>query len=112
MVRPAGFGFALARDGTLAVTPPVGARLDNGVRSRVAALALGYVLRLERWADPLPTVCRRCGAPVERFSPGGHAYGGGGYALAEEQALLCPGGAAHPPGTCGRPEAPPRLLGS
>jgi hypothetical protein len=43
------------------------------VRSRVATLApaLGYVLRLERRADPLPAVCQQCGASVEPFTPEG-----------------------------------------
>ena len=74
-LRAAGYGFALARDGTLTVRPPAGARPDEGVRSQVAALApaLGYVLRLERRADPLPVVCHQCGAPVERFTPEGAA---------------------------------------
>src|SRR5262245_790654 len=74
-LRPAGYGFALARDGTLTVRPPAGTRPDEGVRSRVAALApaLGYVLRLEQRAAPLPAVCRQCGAPVEQFTPEGAA---------------------------------------
>jgi hypothetical protein len=95
-LRPAGYGFALARDGTLTVTPPAGARPDGGARSRVAALApvLGYALRLERRADPLPADCRRCGAPVARFSPGGHASCEGCSALAEEKALRRAAGAA------------------
>jgi hypothetical protein len=95
-LRLAGYGFALARDGTLIVAPPAGARPEEGARPRVAALApaLGYVLRLERWADPLPAVCRRCAAPVERFSPGGYAYCGGCYALAEEKARRRAAGAA------------------
>jgi hypothetical protein len=88
-LRPAKYGFALARDGTLTVTPPAGARPDGGARARIAALApaLGYLLRLERWTDPLPAVCRRCAAPVERFSPGGHASCEGCYAPAEARAL-------------------------
>jgi hypothetical protein len=74
-LRAARYGFALARDGTMSITPPAGARPDEGVRPRIAALApaLGYVLRLERRADSLPAVCEQCGAPVERFTPGGAA---------------------------------------
>ena len=93
-LRPDGYAFAQARDGTLLVTPPAGA--DKETRGRIAALAsaVAYVLRLERWADPLPETCRRCGAPVEQFSPGGHPYCRPCYAVAAELARRRAAGAA------------------
>jgi hypothetical protein len=87
-LRAQGYGVVLARTGTLQVKPPAGA--DKETRGRIAALvpALAYVLRLERWTDPLPEACRRCGADVERwFSPGGYLYCGPCYELAETKAL-------------------------
>ena len=80
--RPQGYGFTLTRSGALRVAPPAGA--DKEARSRIAALApaLAYVLRLERWADPLPAACRRCAAPVDAFSPNGHPYCSPCYAVA------------------------------
>ena len=94
-LRPDGYGFALARDGTLRVTPPAGAA-DTDTRGRIAALvpAVAYVLRLERWADPLPETCRRCGAPVEQFSPGGYPYCRPCYEVAAELARRRAAGAA------------------
>ena len=101
-MRPLGYGFALLRHGPLRVTPPAGA--DKVAKARIAALvpALAYVLRLERWADPLPAACRRCAAPVDAFSPHGHPYCSACYAVAaarderrrrETAALLQPDGA-------------------
>jgi hypothetical protein len=101
-LRPQGYGVTLARTGTLRVVPPAGA--DKEARSRIAALApaLAYVLRLERWADPLPEACRRCAAPVDAFSPNGHPYCSPCYAVAaarherrqgERAGLLQPDGA-------------------
>ena len=100
--RPQGYGFTLTRSGALRVAPPAGA--DKEARARIAALApaLAYVLRLERWADPLPAACRRCAAPVDAFSPNGHPYCSACYAVAaarderrrrETAALLQPDGA-------------------
>jgi hypothetical protein len=93
-LRPRGYVFALARDGTLRVAPPAGA--DKEARGRIAALApaVVYVLRLERWADPLPDACRRCGAPVWQYSPNGHPYCEPHYRLAETRALREPEDAA------------------
>jgi hypothetical protein len=81
-LRPQGYGVTLARTGALRVVPPAGA--DKEARSRIAALvpALAYVLRLERWADPLPAACRQCAAPVDAFSPNGHPYCSPCYAVA------------------------------
>jgi hypothetical protein len=82
-LRPKGYSVTLARTGTLQVKPPSGA--DKETKARIAALvpALAYVLRLERWADPLPETCRRCASPVDAFSPNGHPYCASCYALAE-----------------------------
>jgi hypothetical protein len=82
-LRPQGYGFTLLRRGALTVAPPAGA--DKEAKARLAALvpALAYVLRLERWTDPLPEACRRCAAPVDAFSPNGHPYCASCYALAE-----------------------------
>ena len=70
-LRPQGYCVTLARTGTLRVVPPAGA--DKEVRSRIAALApaLAYVLRLERWTDPLPDACRACaGGAADRCGTG------------------------------------------
>ena len=95
-LRPDGYAFALARDGTLLVTPPARGAAERDTRRRIAALAppAAYVLQLERWADPLPETCRRCGAPVEQFSPGGHPYCRPCYAVAAELARRRAAGAA------------------
>jgi hypothetical protein len=85
-LRSQGYGFTLTRTGTLRVAPPAGT--DKEARQRIAALvpALAYVLRLERWADPLPGACRRCAAPVDAFSPNGHPYCSPCYAVAAARA--------------------------
>ena len=85
-LRPLGYGFTLLRRGPLQVTPPAGA--DKEAKARIAALApaLAYVLRLERWADPLPDACRACGAPVWRYTPTGYPYCARHYRLAAARA--------------------------
>jgi hypothetical protein len=82
-LRLQGYGFTLTRSGALKVAPPAGA--DKEAKARIATLvpALAYVLRLERWTEPLPEACRRCAAPVDAFSPNGHPYCASCYALAE-----------------------------
>ncbi len=85
-LRPLGYGFTLLRRGPLQVTPPAGA--DKEAKARIAALApaLAYVLRLERWADPLPDACRACGAPVWRYTPNGSPYCARHYRIAAVRA--------------------------
>ena len=90
-LRPRGYGFALAADGSLKVRPPAPpATVDPATRARVVTLAdaVVFVLRAEVVATPLPDTCRVCGAPVEQYSPGGHAYCEPHFALAERRAYL------------------------
>jgi hypothetical protein len=122
-LRPRGYAFALAGNGTLRVAPPAGADKEEGGRIAALAPAGGYVLRLERWADPLPDACRTCGAPVWQYSPNRHPYCEPHYRLAEarelrESAAVAlddlggPGARARGGGRRSRTGAPPRRPGA
>jgi hypothetical protein len=89
-LRAGGYAFALTAQGRTRATTPDGAPPPKDVAGRVAALAgaIVYVLRIEAQADPLPDGCRRCGAPVWQYTPGGHAYCEQHYRIAKARALL------------------------